>query len=436
LLDSGHLPGDLAGWLQYLEQLHPKSIALGLDRINQVKDRLGLHPTFPVITVAGTNGKGSTCAMLERIYLEAGYRVGCYTSPHLLRYNERVRLSGVALGDDALCRAFEAVEHARQETPLTYFEFGTLAAMWSFIQAGIDVCVFEVGLGGRLDAVNCFEPACAIVTSVDLDHMEYLGYTRESIGLEKAGIYRPGVPAICADPAPPTTLENYAKDIGADYRRIGEHFDFIEMADGDWRFTTVDGDLAPLPFPALSGPFQRFNAASVLATIHALQSRLPVQPESIRSGLRNVRLPGRFQQVSTHPQVILDVAHNPHAAAGLAENLRLNPVQGKTVAVCGMLADKDIAGVVSWLSPLVNEWFVASLDVPRGASADVLAAQLRNTSAQTKVNVFPNVVSAFRQACLGMNENDRIIAFGSFYTVAEMMRVLPKTLGDVWQPIN
>ncbi len=429
------MPAGLPGWLSYLEQLHPKSIALGLDRAGLVRDRLKLFPDFPVITVAGTNGKGSTCAMLERIYLEAGYRVACYTSPHLMHYNERVRVNGIEATDEELCEAFAAVEPARKDTPLTYFEYGTLAAMWHFIRADVDVAILEVGLGGRLDAVNIFSPACAIVTSIDLDHVDFLGNTRESIGSEKSGIYRAGIPAVCGDPRPPATLVDHACRIGADYRQIGEHFGFALQPHG-WNFVSSEHGIDGLPMPALNGSFQLCNAACVVEGVQALQARLPVTNDAICAGLRRVVLAGRFQSLGTNPHVILDVAHNPHAARGLADNLREHPVPGRTIAVCAMLADKDIAGVVHSLIPVVDAWHVASIHAPRGAEAKLLIEKLHAASRHVQARGFDDVKSALRQACLGAGENDRIVVFGSFYTVADAMHALPSILGDAWQPIS
>ena len=429
------MPAGLFGWLAYLEQLHPKSIALGLDRVNMVKERLGLRPDFPVITVAGTNGKGSTCAMLERIYLEAGYRVACYTSPHLLRYNERVRVNGIPASDDELCDAFAAVERLRQQTPLTYFEYGTLAAMWHFMLSDVDLVILEVGLGGRLDAVNIFEPTCAIVTSIDLDHMDYLGSTRASIAREKAGVYRSGVPAICGDPNPPDSLSDYARDVGADYRQLGQQFNFNQQGEY-WDFTSCLMKLEGLPLPALQGEFQMFNASCALETVLCLQSQLPVTKAAIVAGLRHVLLAGRFQLVGTNPRVILDVAHNPHAAQALAENLRSTPVGGRTIAVFAMLADKDMAGVAKALVGVIDDWYVAGIQQLRGADAETLRACIQSATPEVKVQCFEDVISAFRQACLAVGENDRIVVFGSFYTVADVMRVLPETLGDAWQPIR
>lgn len=435
MLDPGTTPAGLAGWLSYLEQLHPKSIALGLDRVGLVREKLGLNPDFPVVTIGGTNGKGSTCAMLERIYLEAGYRVACYTSPHLLRYNERVRINGIEATDEELCLAFEAIEQARGATPLTYFEFGTLAAMWHFMRAGVDVAILEVGLGGRLDAVNIFEPACAVVTSVDLDHMDYLGTTRESIGREKAGIFRSGVPALSGDPNPPATLSEYAHEIGADYRQFGQHFNF-ELQNDHWEFISAETRLDGLPLPALNGSFQLYNAACVIEVVQCLHACLPVTKSAINAGLQHVALAGRFQVLGTKPRIILDVAHNPHAAQGLAENLRRTAVRGRTVGVCAMLADKDMTGVARALIGEIDEWYVAGIQHARGAEAMTLLGCLQTVSSDAKARSFDDVIIAFRQACLGVGENDRIVVFGSFYTVADVMRVLPETLGDAWQPIK
>ena len=404
---------------------------MGLERVSEVRQRLNLAPDFPIITVAGTNGKGSTCAMLENIYHCAGYRVGCYTSPHFLRYNERVRVGCREISDDALVTAFAAVEQARQgdgqaSVELTYFEFGTLAAMWHFMQAGIDVLILEVGLGGRLDAVNVFDPACAVVTSIDLDHMDFLGNNRESIGFEKAGIYRPGVPAICGDINPPQSLVTHAEQIGAEFLLNGRDFRFI--AEGEhWAYQSRHGIVEDLPMPALIGDFQRHNAACVLATIEAMQTRLPVHREHLAAGLRSVELGGRFQRLASKPDVILDVAHNPQAALALAENLRQSVYQGRTLAVFAMLADKDIGGVVRAVIPEIDCWYVAGIAHLRGASAEHTAELIRQQSGTSSVKSFSDVALAYRQACLDAGENDRIIVFGSFFTVADVMQVLAAT---------
>jgi dihydrofolate synthase / folylpolyglutamate synthase len=429
LPDPNSLPADLNGWLEYLERLHPKTIELGLERIGLVRDRLVLKHDFPIITVAGTNGKGSTCAMLERIYIESGYRVACYTSPHLLRYNERVRVNGDEASDAQICRAFAAVEQARQSTPITYFEFGTLAAMWHFIDSNVDIAILEVGLGGRLDAVNIFDSACAVVTSIDLDHMDYLGAGRENIGREKACIYREATPALCGDPDPPSSVRNLAAHVGAEYRQLGEDFSF-ELGLDEWDFVTRGKRINNLPLPALSGNFQFYNASCAIQSIQELQQRIPVPDDAIRAGLRHVALQGRFQVCAGDPTVILDVAHNPHAARGLAENLRTVPQTGRVLAVFAMLADKDIAGVVRVLADEVDSWFVASIRHARGAEASVLAGILHELTPEVPVKCFVDVTSAFRQACLSAHENDKIIVFGSFYTVADVLRGLPSRPGN------
>lgn len=414
---------DLDAWLAYIEALHPKDIEMGLGRVAEVKQRLNLNTSFPIITVAGTNGKGSTCAMLEYIYHAAGYRVGTYSSPHFLRYSERVRVACEEISDADLIAAFQAVESARQSTQLTYFEYGTLAAMWHFAQAGLDVVILEVGLGGRLDAVNAFEPDCAVVTSVDLDHMEFLGNTRESIGAEKAGIFRANVPAICGDNLPPQSLIAHAQKVGADLRLIGRDFSFEHIAQ-TWHYQGKQGALKDLPMPALKGDFQLENASCVLTVIEALQASLPVSQAAIIKGLRSVSLRGRFQQVAQHPEVILDVAHNPHAAKSLAINLEQTASTGKTIAVFAMLADKDIAGVIQALSTKIDVWYVAEIKHARAASLSAISGLLLAQLPQAKIQTFESVTQAYHQACIDADENDRIIALGSFFTVAEVMRAL------------
>lgn len=391
---------------------------------------MGLAPDFPIITVAGTNGKGSTCAMLERILTEAGYRVGCYTSPHLLHYNERVRILCSEVEESQLCRAFAAVEAARGDIPLTYFEFGTLAAVWHFVEVGVEVAVLEIGLGGRLDAVNAFEPSCSIVTSIDLDHLDYLGNSRESIGFEKAGIYRAGVPALCGDPSPPATVPDSAFQVAADYRQIGVDFGY-EQYGQCWNFWSKDVRIEGLPLPALSGSFQLGNAACTLEALLAVRRQLPVTVEQIHAGLAHVVLSGRFQVLPGKPQVILDVAHNPHAARGLADNLRQSRNPGRTLAVFAMLADKDIAGVVQAAGPEIDGWYLAGIDYARGASAEQLEEIVRANAPGSQIMVFDSIANALVQACRSAGENDRIVAFGSFYTVADVLRALPATETDL-----
>jgi dihydrofolate synthase / folylpolyglutamate synthase len=417
------LPTSLAGWLAYIEAQHPKSIAMGLDRVNEVRQRLELNPDFPVVTVAGTNGKGSTCAMLERIYHEAGYRVGCYSSPHLLFYNERVRIDCQNASNAKLCAAFLAVERAREGVLLTYFEFGTLAAVWHFMQSGIEVAILEVGLGGRLDAVNAFEPSCSIVTSIDLDHMDLLGHSREDIGYEKSGIFRRNIAAICGDIDPPFSLLDHAAYIGSDLKLIQRDF-LIRIDHDSWTYQGVDKVIPDLPLPALTGNFQLSNAACAMTAIDVLQVRLPVTQAQMAAGLRKVRLAGRFQQLSDHPLVILDVAHNPHAARVLAENLLQQPCEGKTVAVFAMLADKDIKGVVNAVADQVDNWYVGSIDNVRAAAVQQLVHAINLQDADNAVQTFEDIASAYLQAFLDAGKNDRIIVFGSFFTVADVMRFL------------
>ena len=415
------MPNTLAGWLTYLESLHPKTIALGLERVAQVKQRLKLDPDFPVITVGGTNGKGSVCAMLESILHAAGYRVGCYTSPHLLRYNERVRIAKHQASDAELCASFEKIEQVRGDIPLTYFEFGTLAAIQCFIGHKVEVAILEVGLGGRLDAVNAFDSDCAVVTSVDIDHTDYLGETREQIAFEKAGIFRAGKVAICADADVPQAIRNHAQQIGAKLWCIGSEFGFTPHQ-GQWDYRSLVGSRNSLPYPALRGAFQLNNASAALAALDALKERLPVSMEAVRRGLVEVQLAGRFQVIPGRPQLILDVAHNPHAARSLAQNLAGLPPCPHTFAVFAMLRDKDMAGVAAALDPHIDTWLVAGIDTPRGAAAGELAQVLQNTGVRGDIQSFPDVGEALRYAYNAAGENDRIAAFGSFYTVAEAMQ--------------
>jgi dihydrofolate synthase/folylpolyglutamate synthase len=410
----------LAVWLARLERLHPSAIELGLDRVRRVKDELGLAPAFPLIIVGGTNGKGSTCAYLEAIFGAAGYKTGLYTSPHLLRYNERVRIAGAEASDADLVAAFEIIDAVRGDTSLTYFEFGTLGAMLQLIDAGVDVAILEVGLGGRLDAVNVFDADAAIVTSVDLDHMEYLGDTREKIGFEKAGIYRAGRPAICADPAPPVSLLEHARDIGADLRCVDR--DFSVQREGDrWSFRGRETRWPALPLPAMAGAYQLRNAAAALAALESVQARLPVSGAAISQGLVSAWLPGRFQTIARAPDVILDVAHNPEAARALAATLRAQPVTGRTLAVVGMLADKDADGVFAALSGQITAWWTCTPESPRARDAAALAIALRRQAGSAPVKVQPDVNTALAEARSAAREGDRILVFGSFYTVAAVL---------------
>ncbi len=417
---SSHPGLTLADWLARLEQLHPSAIELGLERVRQVRDALGLAPTFPLIIVGGTNGKGSTCAYLEAMLLAAGYKTGLYTSPHLLRYNERVRIAGRDAQDAELVAAFETVDAARGDTSLTYFEFGTLGAMLQFVDARVDVAILEVGLGGRLDAVNVFDADAAIVTSVDLDHMDYLGDTRELIGFEKAGIYRAGRAAICTDPAPPASLLEHAGHIQADLRCVNRDFT-VEREAGRWTYRSPDMTLSALPLPAMTGEYQLRNAAGALAAVHAISAALPVNEAAIRQGLMAARVPGRFQTIAHAPDVILDVAHNPEAARALAATLREQRVTGRTLAVLGMLADKDAAAVVAVLAGEIDAWWACTPDSPRARDAVALAGILQAHAGGASIHVQPDVITALAEARNAAREGDRILVFGSFYTVAAVL---------------
>lgn len=433
-------PEGLDGWLAHLEALHPRGsagIELGLERVAAVKARLVQHQTCPLILVGGTNGKGSTCAMLERILLVAGYRVGLYTSPHLLRYNERVRINGVAADDTSLCAAFARVEQARGAVALTYFEFGTLAAWEVFASAALDAIILEVGLGGRLDATNIYQPDCAIVTGVDLDHMDFLGPDREAIGREKAGIFRGGVPAICGDPQPPLSLIDHARAIGARLQVMGADFGYLRQ-EQQWLYwgrlasdSTKLGDAAAirrggLAFPALRGDRQLANAACALAALDTLRAHLPVAMKDIRQGLIQVELAGRFQVLPGRPALVLDVAHNPQAARALAANLADMGFHRNTWAVFGMLADKDLDGVIDALRERVSHWLPCTLPGPRAASAGFLAARLQAGGIKP-AGEFASPAEALACAQENAGEDDRIVAFGSFLTVAAALQELGRT---------
>lgn len=431
----------LVDWLAHLEGLHPKGqagIELGLDRIRLVKAALRQKQHCLVITVGGTNGKGSTCAYLENIIRTAGYRVGCYTSPHILEYNERVRVDGVPVDDASLCAAFARVEAARQvagDVALTYFEFGTLAAWEVFAAANLEAVVLEVGLGGRLDAVNAYEPDVAIVTSVALDHTDWLGPDRESIGFEKAGIFRTGRPALCADPQPPQRLLDHAAAIGANLRLIGRDFGFerpgAEVAENrlQWRWwCRSNGQLTrrALAYPGLRGPTQLYNATVALAALDAIADKLPVTMQAIRPGLIETELTGRFQVLPGKPAIVLDVGHNPQAIGVLAANLSNMGFFNRTHAVVGMLGDKDIANALLPLKDRVDFWHVATLIGPRGTTADHLASIIRELALGGEVICHASPLAAMNAARGQAAESDRILAFGSFYTVAGALESLQK----------
>lgn len=425
----------LDAWLRYLETLHPRVMDFGLERVSRVLAALGIRFACPVFIVGGTNGKGSTCAYLESILTQAGYRVGLHTSPHLVRFNERARLAGVPAGDASLTEQFAAVEQARHaaagagEAPvsLTYFEFTLLAILRLFQQAQCDAVILEVGLGGRLDAVNCIDADCAIVTTVALDHQQYLGETREQIGAEKAHIYRPGRPAICCDPAPPQSLIDHATRIGADLRLLGRDFGFVADRQ-QWAFRGRSSHRPGLAHPALRGANQVLNATGALAALEALANRLPVDAQAVRNGLALVELPGRFQVLPGRPTVVLDVAHNPHAAAALADNLGGMGFHPYTFAVFGCMKDKDMAGIVESLKSRIDHWHLTDLPSARAASAEQLAAIVRASGVvedgEHTVHVYADPARAFEQARAMAGQDDRICVFGSFLTVGGVMQHL------------
>jgi len=410
----------LPEWLAHLERLHPSSIDMGLQRVAQVRDAMGLTPRFPIITIGGTNGKGSTCAMLSAAFRAAGFKVGTYTSPHLLQFNERICVDLLPASDAAIVAALGAVEVARGDISLTYFEFGTLAAMQHFIDAEVDVAVLEVGLGGRLDAVNVFEPDVAAVVSVDIDHESWLGDNREAIGFEKAGIFRTGKPAFCADANPPASLREYAANIGADLQVIGKDFGFRNETT-QWRWWGRNGQKPGLPFPALRGAYQLNNASLVLAILDALHMALPVTINDIKRGLLEVELAGRFQVLPGRPAVVLDVAHNPHAAAAFSQNLLNQGYFQSTHAVFGIMADKNIAGVVNCVKEQIDVWHLVELNMPRAAKAQDLAELILREGAKGKIFLYPNAAAAYLTASKLVGDNDRIAVFGSFHTVADVL---------------
>jgi dihydrofolate synthase/folylpolyglutamate synthase len=413
----------LDAWLERIERLHSRPIDLTLDRVRDVAQRLALRPNCPAFVIGGTNGKGSTCATLEAILRAAGYRVGLYTSPHLLAFNERAQVQGTQATDAALIEQFEAVEAARGTATLTYFEFTTLAILRLFQAARLDAMVLEIGLGGRLDAVNIVDADCSILTSVDIDHTAYLGDTREAIGFEKAHIFRRARPAICAEPQPPSTVLEVAARVGTDLWLAGRDFSYS----GDrqqWAYRGRTVRRAGLPYPALRGANQLLNASGALAALEALSARLPVSQQAVREGLLTVAIPARFQVLPGRPAVVLDVAHNPHAAAVLAANLDSMGFYPRTHAVFGMLRDKDIAGVIARVGARVDHWHVGPTPGARGMDGAALAALVRTTLGEKggSVHEHTTLAAAYAAALEDAHVDDRIVVFGSFTTVAEVMR--------------
>ncbi|MBT9494927.1 MAG: bifunctional tetrahydrofolate synthase/dihydrofolate synthase [Paucibacter sp.] len=423
------LPTSLNEWLAHCERLHPKTIDMTLDRVLTLRDRLGLKFEPPVVMVAGTNGKGSTCAMLESIALQAGYRVGLYIKPHLVHFQERCRVGGEPVAAESLLPFFEAVEAARAELTLSYFEFTTLAIMLRLAAEPLDLVILEVGLGGRLDAVNVIDADCAVITSIDLDHTEYLGPDRESVGREKAGIMRAGRPVVVSDPVPPASLAARATEIGADLRQLGVDFTY----GGDrqqWQWSGRERRFSGMAYPALRGVNQLLNAAGVLAVFEVLYQRLPISAQAVRNGLAMVELPGRFQVVAGQPTLVLDVAHNPHAVAALAQNLDQMGFFPRTHAVFGAMADKDLAGIFKKMAPLVDVWHFCDLEIPRAAKAAALAAQFEalwaagglKPPAELSLHVHGGAAEALAAAALGAEPADRILVFGSFFTVGAVLK--------------
>ena len=412
----------LQDWLAHCERLHPSTMELGLDRVRAVAQRMALAFACPVVTVAGTNGKGSTCAMFEAIALQAGRRTGVYTSPHLVHFEERCRIGGDIARPEDLVPHFARVEAAREAVSLTYFEFTTLAILSLMAASNLDVAILEVGLGGRLDAVNILDADCAIITSIDLDHMEFLGPDRESIGREKAGILREGRPAIVSDPAPPHSVIQYANAIGADLWLQGRDYNFS----GDkqqWNWAGRGRRYAGLAYPALRGANQLVNASGVLAAFAALRSRLPVTAQAIRNGLAMVELPGRFQIVPGQPTLVLDVAHNPHSVAALTANLDAMGFFPTTHAVFGAMSDKDLAVMFDKVGPLVDRWYFCDLPTPRAESAEGLRLRWEGVAKkQVPVSTHADPEEALRAAAAAAEPADRILVFGSFYTVGGVLK--------------
>ena len=427
------MPRTLAEWLSYQERVNVHSIELGLERVREVWQRMGAPaPARKVITVGGTNGKGSTVALLEAMLRAAGLHVGAFTSPHLLAYNERVRIDGANADDAALIASFERIEAARGSLPLTYFEFGTLAALDLFARAGVDVAVLEVGLGGRLDAVNIIDADVAVITTVDLDHMDWLGPDRDSIGREKAGIARAGRPVIVGDPEPPAGLLDALAERGALVERAGSDFSIERHADG-WRWLYRDGGAMELPDPALAAPVQYANAAAAIAALQVLGLD-GLTPSAfftvVSNGLHEVRAPARLQTLGGEPAVVVDVGHNPQAARALAEWLDTQP-PAQVHAVYGALADKDVAGVIAALGVRIDHWHLAGLDraSPRGLAVDALAGILQQVLPQASFDVHADVAEALAAARTATPPGGRVLAFGSFFVASAVLAEHDRGLG-------
>ena len=417
------LPKTLDHWLAHCDQLHPKTIDMTLDRVREVCIRLGLRFTVPVVVVAGTNGKGSSCAMLEAIALAAGYRVGLYIKPHLVHFEERCRIAGESIAGDALLPHFEAVEAARGGVTLTWFEYTTLAIMRALSLSALDLVILEVGMGGRLDAVNTVDADCMLITSIALDHTEFLGNDREAIGREKAGVMRAGRPVVVSDPQPPGSLQACADALGADLRQLGRDFNF----QGDkqqWGWRGPRTRYNSLAYPALRGANQLLNAAGVLAVFDALRDQLPINAQAVRQGLAKVDLPGRFQIVPGQPTLVLDVAHNPQSVAALALNLDQMGYFPQTHAVFGVMRDKDLGALLQHMAPLVDHWHLTDLPTPRAGRAADLAPLVQAASGTRQVSTMlhGSPEAALRAAVAAADPADRIVVFGSFFTVGGVLK--------------
>ena len=415
----------LAEWLAWQETLNPAEIDLGLERIEQVMQQAGLSDRFacPMIMVAGTNGKGSVVATIQAIAAEAGYRAGSYTSPHLLRYNERICIDSVPVSDAELCNAFARIDQARGEIALTYFEFGTLAAIDLLNRADVDLIMMEIGLGGRLDAVNVMQPDVSVITSIALDHTDWLGDSREQIAAEKAGVMRAGRPVVIGDAEPPPTLAQLARQRGANALYIGQDY----VADGhadSWSLRIGKQVMAALPKPSLSGAHQMSNAATAIVALQQLAEKLPVNEDAIRLALPKVSLPGRFQRLRRNPEVIADVAHNPQAMAALAAQCRQQPAAGETHVVLGMLADKPVEQVAESLAPMAQHWHLVDLQhIGRGLSAEQLRARLEPALPGVKLHTYSSVKQAWEALQAGVAGHDRVLLTGSFYVVADALQI-------------
>ena len=414
----------LADWLEWQERLHFTAIELGLDRCNRVAQRMGLlSPDSKVISVSGTNGKGSSAAMLDAILRKSGYRVGAYTSPHLTRYNERICIDGAQVTDERVCAAFDRIDRARGDISLTYFEFGTLAALDIFQQAQLDVVILEVGLGGRLDAVNILDADVALVVTIDLDHEKWLGYDRESIGREKAGIFRSGCPAVCSDPVAPQSIAACARETGAHLYQAGRDFYAVVQAQS-WTWRHAGAVYEDLPKPGINNDRQVQNASGVLMALTTLAAEFPVRLETIKSCLRDFRLAGRFQTIPGKTPFILDVAHNPQAVSALVENAKKIPGFGATHVMIGMLRDKNHDAVFGKLTEVADYWYLAGLHEERAASVTELRGALEKHTDAEKIRQFNTVGKALAAAEAGARTGDRIIVTGSFVTVGAALNYL------------